>query len=207
MKKISLFAVLLLHSLLVGQLLAQPHSVAREWNEVLLEAIRNDFARPTVHARNLFHTSIAMYDIWAAYDESGEAETFLLGNTVQNYTCNFEGVPMPDDVEAARAEAISYAMYNILSRRFARSPGSVESQRLFDALMLELGHNPGFQDTDYTSGNPAAFGNFVASKIMAFGFQDGSNEQADYRNFYYFPVNPAFVPSRPGNDPINFPNR
>ena len=27
-------------------------SVAREWNEILLEAIRNDFARPTVHARN-----------------------------------------------------------------------------------------------------------------------------------------------------------
>ena len=31
-------------------------SVARIWNEVLLEAIRNDFARPTVHARNLWHT-------------------------------------------------------------------------------------------------------------------------------------------------------
>ena len=26
------------------------HSVARRWNEVLLECIRNDFARPTVHA-------------------------------------------------------------------------------------------------------------------------------------------------------------
>ena len=27
-------------------------SVARQWNELLLESIRNDFARPTVHARN-----------------------------------------------------------------------------------------------------------------------------------------------------------
>ena len=36
------------------------HSVARQWNEVLLECIRNDKARPTVHARNLFHTSAAM---------------------------------------------------------------------------------------------------------------------------------------------------
>ena len=44
------------------------HSVARVWNEELLEAIRNDFARPTVHARNLFHTAIAMWDAWAAYD-------------------------------------------------------------------------------------------------------------------------------------------
>ena len=28
------------------------HSVARQWNEELLEAIRNDLARPTVHARS-----------------------------------------------------------------------------------------------------------------------------------------------------------
>lgn len=45
---------------------AQDHSIAREWNEVILESIRNDFARPTIHGRNLFHTSIAMYDAWAA---------------------------------------------------------------------------------------------------------------------------------------------
>ena len=36
-------------------------SVARLWNEVLLYSIRNDLARPTVHARNLFHVSTAMY--------------------------------------------------------------------------------------------------------------------------------------------------
>ena len=41
---------------------AAQHSVARQWNEALLAAIRIDFARPTVHARNLFHTSIALYD-------------------------------------------------------------------------------------------------------------------------------------------------
>ena len=40
-------------------------SVARQWNELLLESIRNDFARPTVHARNLFHTSAAMWDAWS----------------------------------------------------------------------------------------------------------------------------------------------
>ena len=38
---------------------AESQSVAREWNEEVLNAIRNDFARPTVHARNLFHTSLA----------------------------------------------------------------------------------------------------------------------------------------------------
>ena len=44
------------------------HSVARQWNELLLDSIRNDYARPTVHARNLFHVSLAMWDAWAAYD-------------------------------------------------------------------------------------------------------------------------------------------
>ena len=37
-----------------GQEVEEP-SVARQWNDLLLHAIRNDFARPTVHARNLFH--------------------------------------------------------------------------------------------------------------------------------------------------------
>ena len=30
-------------------------SIARIWNEEMLNAIKNDFARPPVHARNLFH--------------------------------------------------------------------------------------------------------------------------------------------------------
>ena len=53
------------------------HSVAHDWNEILLEAIRNDFARPTVHARNLFHHSIIAYDLWAAYEP--QRDTYFLG--------------------------------------------------------------------------------------------------------------------------------
>ena len=52
------------------------HSMARLWNEKVLDAIRADFARPTVHARNLFHTSAAMYDAWAIYEEN--ADTYFL---------------------------------------------------------------------------------------------------------------------------------
>ena len=37
-------------------------SVARVWNEALLDAIRRDFPAPTVHSRNLFHVSAAMWD-------------------------------------------------------------------------------------------------------------------------------------------------
>ena len=37
-------------------------SVARIWDEALLDAIRRDVPAPTVHARNLFHMSAAMWD-------------------------------------------------------------------------------------------------------------------------------------------------
>jgi hypothetical protein len=40
-----------------------------------LSAIRIDIPRPTAHARNLFHLSLAMYDAWAAYDAT--ASPFL----------------------------------------------------------------------------------------------------------------------------------
>ena len=30
------------------------HSVARQWNDALLDAIRIDFPAPTIHARNLY---------------------------------------------------------------------------------------------------------------------------------------------------------
>ena len=50
----------------------QPHSVARQWNELMLKAIRNDFARPPIHARNLYHVSAAMWDAWAVYDDTAE---------------------------------------------------------------------------------------------------------------------------------------
>ena len=76
------------------------HSVARKWNEATLLAIRNDFARPTVHARNLFHTSVAMYDAWAAYDPS--VQTFFLGKKLGTYTCPFNGIPTPLNIQTAR---------------------------------------------------------------------------------------------------------
>ena len=80
-------AVLVFLCFLVGTAAAQ--SVARQWNEEVLNGIRNDFARPTVHARNLFHTSVLMYDVWAVFDPY--ADTFFLGKTVGDYSCSFNG--------------------------------------------------------------------------------------------------------------------
>ena len=127
------------------------HSIARKWNEVRLEAIRNDFARPTVHARNLFHTSVVMYDAWAAYDPV--ATTYKLGKDYSIGSCFFEGVSAPSDIQAAQTMAISYACYRLLTHRFEFSPGVVEAQELFDDLMTELGYSVDHITPDYENGD------------------------------------------------------
>jgi len=180
-------------------------SVARQWNEVLLEAIRNDFARPTVHARNLFHISAAMYDAWAVYDET--AETFFLGKTVGSYTHSFQGIEVPSNVEAAQTEAMSFAAYRLLKHRFEISPGAEESLSRFDSLMIAIGHDMSITSTSYQDGSPAALGNYIAEQIIEFGYQDGSNEWFFYANLFYESQNDVMIPTLPGSQEMNDPNR
>lgn len=184
---------------------AQEHSVARQWNEVLLEAIRNDFARPTVHARNLFHSSMMMYDIWAAYDD--RAETVFLGKTIGEYTCPFDGIARDGNIATARDEAISYAMHALLAHRFENSPGAEESLTLIEELFNAQGHDKSFISTDYSTGNAAAFGNYIAENIITFGLQDGSNEEFDYTNNYYRNWNFPLAPQLTTNPFLWDPNR
>jgi len=180
------------------------HSVAMQWNEIMLDAIRMDYARPTVHARNLFHTSVAMYDAWAAFSETDD--TYLLGNTVHGYDCPFEGITMPNDIKAAQEEAMSYAVYRIMVHRFQHSPGIAPTFYYIEQLMGDLGYNIADTDTNYTSGSPAALGNYIAQHIIRYGMQDGANEADEYENLYYEPQNEPMAPKDPGNPYITDPN-
>ncbi|MDX5585993.1 MAG: T9SS type A sorting domain-containing protein [Aureibaculum sp.] len=189
MKKI--ISLLLLVLMLLPIITKAQHSVARDWNEVLLEAIRKDFARPTVHARNLFHSSLIMYDSWALFDE--QAETVFLGETFADYNATFSGISVPVDTDAAIQEVMSYAMFRLLNHRFVNSPGVTDSMESFLDLFTLKGYDSNFTSTDYSSGSYAALGNYLASEIINFGLQDGSNEQNDYGNEYYAPVNDPLV--------------
>ncbi len=175
-------------------------SVARRWNELLIQAIREDFARPPVHARNLFHSSLVMYDAWAAYDST--AETYFLGKTLGSYTCMFDGVPTPPDVEEARKMAMSYAVYRLLVRRFQGSPNSFTTITRFNSYMTELGYDINFFSTDYTTGNPAALGNYIGFCMIFYSQTDGANEVNNYNYINYAPVNPPLAMSLPGNTNI-----
>ncbi len=166
-------------------------SIARQWNEELLEAIRVDLARPTVHARNLFHTSIAMWDSWAAYDDCAV-----------NYL--HQEKASAEDRAAARHETMSYAVYRILVSRFTDSPRAATVRASFDAKMAELGFD--IANIGTIGDTPAALGNRIAESVLAFGDADTSNEVNGYANVAYTPSNPELVPALPGNPDIVDPN-
>jgi len=168
---------------------------------MVLIAIRNDNARPTVHSRNLFHTSLAMYEAWAAYDDINE--NYLLGKTVGNFFCPFTGIPTPSNIEEARKQALSYAAYRLIKHRFEDSPGEDLIFLNADLIFGAFGYDPSFTDIDYENGNPAALGNYIGQQIITLGLIDGANESNNYKNQFYEPVNPNLNPSFGYYDPIS----
>jgi len=193
---------------LEGRSMSTESTVVRHWNEDLLEAIRGDFARPTVHARNLFHFSLACFDAFAAYDDVDSV--IFLGQDFQGYSVPFEAslleIPQnQEELRLAQEMAISYAAYRLLTHRFADSPSASASLALFESTMLQLGYDPSNTSLAYAEG-PAELGNHIAAELIAFGLQDGSNEAGDYANQSYTSVNPALELAEAGNGDIVDPN-
>ncbi len=200
MKKI--IFILLIFS---GGFSIKAQSIAREWNELLLESIRNDLARPTVHARNLYHISAAMYDAWAVYHNS--ANPYFLNQTRDGYTFSVVSsssfVYSQNNIEAS----ISYAAYRLLNHRFSSTNNYTYLKGLYDNLFALHGYDLNFTSTDISLGDARALGNLIASEIIAYGLLDGSNEQNGYENQYYFAINPALIFDSTGNPNINNLNR
>lgn len=160
-------------------------SIARRWREQLLNAIRRDIPNPPLHARNIFHTSVALWDVWAAYDPIARG---LVVDT---------DVAAPTDVTSERAVALSYAAYRVLSHRYASAQGAAISLACFDAFMAVLGLDPGDEHT--VGDDPIAVGNRVGNAVIDHGFGDGCNEENGYADTTgWVPTNPVLVVDRPG---------
>jgi hypothetical protein len=155
-------------------------SVARRWDEALLDAIRRALPNPPVHARNLFHTSVAMWDAWAAYDPTASGVIFKEKLSGAN-------------VAAARNEAISYAAYRVLTARFVKAVGGADSISEFADVMDSLCYPLAVTTTEGQA--PAAVGNRIAAAVLASGLEDGSNQTNAYAAPDYKPVNPPLVVS------------
>lgn len=157
-------------------------SVARQWDEEALAAIRRDNPRPPVHARNLFHMALAMYDAWAAYD--AQAQAYLAAEH-------------PLSTDGDRAIAVSFAAYRVLAARYSESLalGYLASQDSFVARMRRLGFDPDYTTTHGDA--PAAVGNRIAAAVLAFGLDDGANESTNYADYGYQPVNAPLAVKQP----------
>ena len=154
-------------------------SVARQWNEQLLSAIRLSIPNPPVHARNLFHCAVVMYDSWAAFDE--HAVGYL----------NSEKAPWSSgDTNAARAEAISYAAYRLIRSRFLNGKNASTILSNLDEQMIALGYSPEIARAGVTSIlSPADLGKRIAQDIIDASSSDGFVE-IDYPQAYSNITNP-----------------
>ncbi|MEW5990995.1 MAG: vanadium-dependent haloperoxidase [Chloroflexota bacterium] len=166
-------------------------SVARRWDEALLDAIRRALPNPPVHARNLYHLSAAMWDAWASYDATADGVFVHEKHTA-------------GDIEAARDEAISYAAYRVLTARFIKAVGGEESLSEFADVMDSLCYDLAVDTV--VGDSPAAIGNRIAKTILNTAGGDGSNQADGYASPDYAPVNPPLVVNEPGATMID-PNR
>ena len=158
-------------------------SIARDWNEQCLSAIRIDTPNPTVQARNLFGLSACIYDAWAAYD-----------NTAVGFV--YRGKPTAADVAAARREAISYAAYRMLKERYALSRSASNTLAALDAHMASLGYDTNNFSADTST--PAGIGNSVYVAVSGWFINDGARQLQAYADYPveqggYVYLNPPLV--------------
>lgn len=155
-------------------------TIPRLWNEVLLHSVRNDLARPTVTARNLYHMSALLWDVYSAYDEN--LKGFFTDEKAPKYI----------NKSVARDKAMSFAAHDFLKARYKLSPGNGDTwpvldgplgggkpdfmlNKLYDRILRRLGHSP----TDSWSKH-ADFGRMMAKKLIASQLNDGSREKENH---------------------------
>lgn len=186
----------------------QERSVARAFIETSLQMIKEDGSGPTVIARNLFHTSAAMYDTWSLYQDNHTP--FLLGQAKGDFKSDFDmKFRLPDSLKTKEAidEAISYAAYRMLVQKFSEINGKRRTIDIIDSTFSSLGYDHSYRDMNYKSGKAADIGNYVAHNYIQFGLTDGSLEDAEYEDFSFQSVNSMLTLSKSGNKGLEHKNR
>ena len=163
-------------------------SIARVWDEQALSSIRTDTPHPPVHARNLFHLSVAMYDAWAAYDPVAVGYLYRKKHAVPG--------GKDEGVAAARRAAISYAAYRLLKERYAYSRSASNTLVMLDARMVALGF--GTNNSFAHPSTPAGVGNSIYTTVSAYFINDGCYQTNGYMDLPraqggYGTINPVLV--------------
>lgn len=167
--------------------------MSRVWNDAALDAVRLDFPAPTVHARNLYHLSAAMWDVWRAYEPDETAGAALFVDERRN----------ADDVEAARNEALAFAAHRVLTQRYQLSLARPETRLALNNTLTSVCDGARADFADENLDGAAAFGVSVADAVLAATIDDGSLERKAYEDVSYEPVNPVLVVAESGADLID----
>lgn len=147
-------------------------NVVLRWDEQTLAAIRALHTGPTINARALAIVHTAMYDAWAAYDET--AVGTRLGDDLRR--------PASEHTAAHKSMAMSYAAYRALLDLFPAKAND------FTAFMRALGYDPNNRSNNPAS--PVGVGNRAAKAVLEFRARDGSNQSGGYADTSgYAPVN------------------
>lgn len=165
---------------------SNPSNVVIQWNNAVLQAIRNVNPGPSIAARALAITHTCIYDAWTPYDANA-VPTQSTGIAKRSFAASSD-----------MTNSISYAAYQALMDLFpTQAP-------LFNSLMTSLGYDPGNTSTDTST--PTGIGNVAARAVISYRHNDGSNQLgnlnrgAPYSDYTgYMPVN---TPTS-----INDPNR
>jgi hypothetical protein len=161
-------------------------SMAIIWSEEILASIRISIPHPPLHARNLFHLSVCMYDAFTAYSPNGT------GYVVQTKFAH-------QTPEAAQNISIAYAAFTFLKTRYSGTTPSGSASTFIPAsaassiaanlksLMQQLGYASNYTVEDATGSNPAGFGVYVANQVLNRFLSDGSLEVIGYVDTTYTP--------------------
>ena len=169
-----------------GTSLAVPDaSLAYRWTNVLLDTaavdVRQYGARPTVLARAMGIVVSAMYEAWAAYDDTAQGAWF--GTRLKR--------PASERTLANQEEAISYAVAHALRDVYPESGSAIS------AALLDFGYDPDGAIPNALT--PAGIGTLIGETITGECHRDGANQLGDepgssgnaYSDYtQYNPVNP-----------------
>jgi hypothetical protein len=165
-------------------------NVLIQWNELVLEAIRQTKPGPPMVARSIAIVYTSIYDAWAAYDSVAKPTRIGIAQR-----------PVAENTTSNKETAIHYAAFKSLSDQFA----SVRS--IFVEKMIALGLDPNNNSTALNT--PIGVGNQAANLVLTFRQTDGSNESGNYAdNTNYQSVNPVLNPLFESSvEDIPFPDR
>ncbi len=160
-------------------------SLAYQWLDIAEEATAREVdlhgARPTIVSRTLSVWATAMYDAWAAYDDTAVGSRYA-GRLRR---------PRGERTARNKARAISYASFQSLAFVYPESRAWLADE------MRRLGYDPEVVSEDHR--HAEGVGNLAAQAVIAYRRNDGANQLGNeaggdgtpYSDYtYYRPVNP-----------------